>query len=227
MSGDGPDRLAIVVGTGTEVGKTFVTAAALAVLRAEGVAVGARKPAQSFAPDDPPGSTDAEVLARATGEDPHAVCLPSRWYEAALAPPMAADVLGRAPFTLVDLVEELTWPPGLALGVVESAGGVRSPLTSDDGDAVSLAAALMVDTVILVADAGLGTLNGIRLTMAALDPLVDTREDLTVVVVLNRFDEGVDLHRRNRDWLRDRDGLDVVTSVAEVADRLRPDRRDT
>jgi dethiobiotin synthetase len=227
MSATVPDRLVVVVGTGTEVGKTFVAAAALTALRTDGVAVAARKPAQSFAPDDAAGSTDAEVLAVATGEDVHTVCPPHRWYEVALAPPMAAEVLGRPPFTLAELADEITWPPGLALGLIETAGGVRSPLTSDDGDAVSLATALMADLVILVADAGLGTLNGVRLSVAALDPLVDTREDLEVVVVLNRYDARDDLHRRNRAWLRDRDGLDVVTSVDELVDRLRPDRART
>ena len=33
-----------------------------------------------------------------------------------------------------------------------------------------------------------------------------------VVVVLNRFDPGVDLHVRNREWLQARDGLTVVAT---------------
>ena len=43
-----------------------------------------------------------------------------------------------------------------------------------------------------------------------------------MVVVLNRFDHQDDLHRRNRAWLVDRDGVDVVTGVAGLVDRLRP-----
>ena len=57
--------LLAVAGTGTEVGKTFVAAAVLQWLRDRGHPVAARKPVQSFAPGDP--STDAHVLARATG----------------------------------------------------------------------------------------------------------------------------------------------------------------
>ena len=37
------------------------------------------------------------------------------------------------------------------------------------------------------------------------------RPAVAVVVVLNRFDAAVDLHVRNREWLRARDGLAVVT----------------
>ena len=45
MSGTRPDLLIAVVGTGTEVGKTWVSAHLLRDLRAEGHRVAARKPA--------------------------------------------------------------------------------------------------------------------------------------------------------------------------------------
>jgi dethiobiotin synthetase len=214
MAGDRPARLAVVVGTGTEVGKTWVAAAALAALRAQGRSVAARKPAQSFEPDDT--ETDADVLAAATGERPTDVCPPHRWYEVALAPPMAAAQLGRPPFTLRDLDDEITWPPGIDVGLVETAGGVRSPLSSDDGDAVALTAALMPEVVVLVADAGLGTLNAIRLTTAALEPVLETRDGVEVVVVLNRFDPDDRLHQLNQEWLVEHDSVRVVTSAGAL-----------
>jgi len=40
-----------------------------------------------------------------------------------------------------------------------------------------------------------------------------------VVVALNRYDADDDLHRRNRDWLSERDGFDVVTSPRQLAAR--------
>lgn len=202
-----PRRLVLVSGTGTSVGKTWMAAGVLAALRADGVTVAARKPVQSFAPGE--GPTDADVLAAATGERAEAVCPTHRWYEVPQAPPMAATALGRPPFTVADLVAELAWPPGVDVSVVEAVGGVRSPL-ADDGDTVALAAALRPDLVVLVADAGLGTLNAVRLSAEALagHPLV---------VVLNRYDESDDLHRANRAWLTERDHLDVLASPEEVA----------
>ena len=56
-----PRRLIVVVGTATEIGKTWVASRLLRELRAEGFTVAARKPAQSFSPDD--SSTDAHHLS--------------------------------------------------------------------------------------------------------------------------------------------------------------------
>ena len=44
--------------------------------------------------------------AGAAASRPTSVCPPHRWYEVPMAPPMAADALGRPPFTIADLVAE-------------------------------------------------------------------------------------------------------------------------
>jgi hypothetical protein len=67
---------------------------------------------------------------------------------------------------------------------------------------VTIAEHLDPDLVLLVADAGLGTVNGPGLA----GPVRGRR----VLVVLNRFDPENDLHARNRAWLTDRHHLDVV-----------------
>lgn len=155
MSGVGarPGRLVVVTGTGTGVGKTWTTCAVARQLHASGLRVCARKPAQSFGPDD--GPTDAERLAGATGESVAEVCLPGRWYPRPMAPPMAAESLGLPPITLDDIWRELRWPPGADLGLVECAGGVASPQTID-GDVVDVVERLAPDLALLVAGAGLG-----------------------------------------------------------------------
>lgn len=205
-----PDRVVVVTGTGTEVGKTWVGARLLTELRRAGRRVAARKPAQSFELGE--GPTDADVLAGATGEDPGAVCPPSRWFELALAPPMAAAALGRPAFRISELVDGLQWPDGVDVGVVEGAGGPRSPLAAD-GDTVDLVAALRPDLVVLVAPAGLGTINAVRL---ATPPLAACAP---VVTILNRFDADDRLHIANRAWLESA-GHDVAVEPAAVAARL-------
>jgi hypothetical protein len=40
------------------------------------------------------------------------------------------------------------------------------------------------------------------------------------VVALNRYDDADDLHRRNAQWLRTREGLEVVTDPEALASRL-------
>jgi len=207
-----PARLVFVAGTGTAVGKTWIAATVLARFRDAGLRVGARKPAQSF--DAGEGPTDADVLAATTGELPHDVCPPHRWYARAMAPPMAAEALGAPPFTVGDLVDELRWPVGIDVGLVEGAGGPRSPIAAD-GDNATLASSIAPALVLLVADAGLGTINAVRMSAAAFG-------ERQIVVVLNRFDEHDPLHRRNRDWLTCRDGFDVVTGVDATAARIVP-----
>jgi dethiobiotin synthetase len=125
---------------------------------------------------------------------------------------MAARELGLPPFTTADLAGGITWPVSVDVGLVEGVGGPRSPI-SDDGDNVDLARLLAPDVVVLVADAGLGTVNAVRLSMAAL-------ADFPVVVALNRY--GSDpLHARNLEHLTAVDGFDVVTSPRELAERIR------
>jgi dethiobiotin synthetase len=199
-----------VAGTGTAIGKTWVASVALARLRADGRRVSARKTAQSFDAGDE--RTDADELAAATGESPYDVCPSHRWYARALAPPMAAAALGAPAFTVSDLVAELRWPDGVDVGLVEGAGGARSPIAGD-GDNVTLACAVAPDLVLLVADAGLGTINTVRMSVDAFAPA-------PVVVVLNRYDDDDPVHRANRDWLTDRDGFDVVVGAEETTARI-------
>jgi dethiobiotin synthetase len=207
----------LVTGTETEVGKTWWGRTTIDVLRAAGVPVAARKPTQSYSPEEL-GATDAEVLAHASGEPAEVVCPRHRWYPVAMAPPMAADVLGLPTFTIGDLVAELV-PPAepSTITIVEGAGGPRSPLAAD-GDTVSLGAAIGADMFVLVAPAGLGTINAVRLATSALR--ADGPADARVLVALNRYDADDDLHRRNHGWLAG-EGHHLVTSPAELAAELR------
>ena len=209
-----PAHLVLVAGTATDIGKTWVGGQVLARLKAGGLTVAARKPAQSADATDT-GPSDAAVLAAATGETVTDVCPIHRSYTVAMAPPMAADALGLPVPTVDDLVAELTWPhaPPVDIGWVETVGGPRSPIGAD-GDAVTFAQRLDPDVVLVVGDAGLGTVNSVVLSAEAFG-------GRPVVVFLNRFDQTDDLHRRNLDWLRTREGLEVIVDLEALSNRLR------
>lgn len=213
-----PRQLVVMAGTGTEVGKTWTAARLLETWRAQGRTVAARKPVQSFAlGDDVP--TDAEVLGSASGETPETVSPPERWYPLAMAPPMAARRLGRPAPTMADLLDELRWPvPTVDVGLVETAGGLRSP-QGVDGDALDMARALSPDLVLVVAHAGLGTVHAVRLVAGEM-----ARHRLPYVVVLNRFSAAEPVHTDNLDWLRRIDGIKVTpgdrAGIEELAGRL-------
>jgi dethiobiotin synthetase len=155
--------LLVVSGTGTEVGKTVVTAAvaALAVARGERVAV--VKPAQT---GEPPGSTgDLEVIRRLSGV--------TRTVELArfpdpLSPEAAARTAGQPPLDLAEVavvVKQLAASVDLVL--VEGAGGL---LVRYDPAGATIAdlAAMLGAPVLVVVSAGLGTLNHTALTLEAL-----------------------------------------------------------
>ena len=132
-----------------------------------------------------------------------------------MAPPMAAQALGRPPFTVAELVAELQWPGGCRVGLLETAGGLLSP-QAEDGEATAVLDRVRADLVIVVADSALGVVHAVRSVVGRLGPTAP-------VVVLNCFDPTADLHRRSRDWLIGRDGLSVVTlpgGEEELADRV-------
>jgi dethiobiotin synthetase len=205
-----PALLLVIAGTGTDVGKTWVACRLASELSARGLRVAARKPVQSFDPADE--LTDADRLAEVTGEAASDVCPRHRWYPAAMAPPMAAEHLGLPLFTLAELVDELNWPAGADVGIVELAGGPGSPLAGD-GDCTDLVERLRPDHVVLVASAGLGVLSDVRLAARALG-----RQRL--VVYLNHFEPDQELHERNRQWLSEREDMVVTISPRQLSDAV-------
>lgn len=195
----------VVAGTGTEIGKTWTAVKLIEHARARGLRVAARKPAQSYSSED--RTTDADLLAAASGEAAHEVCPAHRWYAVPMAPPMAADVLGRSRILLDELIAEMRLPDRADLTLIETAGGLCSPI-AHDADNLKLIERLAPTRVLLVADAGLGTLNSVRLCLRALGAI-------STQVFLNRFDERSELHRRNAQWLRD-EGVQLSLDVVGV-----------
>jgi len=167
-----------VTGTDTGVGKTEVACALLAGWRAAGRDVVGMKPAQSgLVPGEP---SDAERLREASGrvEPLEAIC--PYGFEAPLAPAVAARLAG------VTLEVERIEAAVHALAarheavLVEGAGGLLVPLTETLTYA-DLAVRLGLP-VLVVARAGLGTVNHTALTVEALE-----RRGLRVAgIVLNR-----------------------------------------
>jgi dethiobiotin synthetase len=173
-----------VTGTDTGVGKTEVAAALVAGFRARGLDVGAMKPAQSGVEDGLP--TDADRLREAAGgADPMELVCPY-----SLAAPLAPAVAARLEGVEISLDHVLACARELsrrhAALVVEGAGGLLVPLTARETYA-DLAVALGMP-VLVVARAGLGTVNHAALTCEALR----ARGLAVAGVVLNRATAATD-----------------------------------
>ncbi|AZQ74653.1 MULTISPECIES: dethiobiotin synthase [Streptomyces] len=153
----------VVTGTGTEVGKTVVTAAVAAAALAAGRSVAVLKPAQTGVAVNEPGDV-AEVLRLAgpvTGVEL------GRFPEP-LAPATAARRAGLAPVRPAEIVRaarELALTHDLVL--IEGAGGLLVRL-DEEGSTLADVAGLLDAPVLVVAQAGLGTLNVTTLTAEAL-----------------------------------------------------------
>jgi dethiobiotin synthetase len=149
----------VITGTGTEVGKTVVTAAVAATALAAGRSVAVLKAAQTGVRPDEPG--DAEEVARLAGAVTTAELAR---YPDPLAPATAARRAGRAPVHPHEVAEraaKLATEHDLVL--VEGAGGLLVRFDAAGGTLAD-AAALLSAPVLVVAPAGLGTLNATELT---------------------------------------------------------------
>lgn len=152
----------IVTGTDTGVGKTVVTAALACHARLAGMDVAVCKPVQTGVAD---GDDDLREVGLLSGVD---VLVPGWRYPEPLAPVAAAERAGLPLPTraeLVGLVEGVVRPGRLV--VVEGAGGLLVELGADGVTLRDLAKDLDA-AVLLVARAGLGTLNHAALTVEAL-----------------------------------------------------------
>ncbi|MET9810411.1 dethiobiotin synthase [Streptomyces halstedii] len=152
----------VVSGTGTEIGKTVVTAAVAAASQDRRVAV--LKPAQTGLAPGEPG--DAAEVARLAGA--HVTAVELARFPEPLAPETAARRAGLPPvrpYEIAEAAQKLATEHDLVL--VEGAGGL---LVRYDGEGSTLAdaARLLAAPVLVVAPAGLGTLNATALTAEAL-----------------------------------------------------------
>ncbi|MEU9376318.1 dethiobiotin synthase [Streptomyces sp. NPDC048255] len=154
----------VVSGTGTEIGKTVVTSAIAAAAVARGRSVAVLKPAQTGVGPDEPG--DAAEAVRLAGPSVTAVELAR--YPEPLAPDTAARRAGLpslSPADIAQAAERLAQDHDLVL--VEGAGGLLVRF-DEQGHTLADAARLLGAPVLVVAPAGLGTLNSAALTAEAL-----------------------------------------------------------
>jgi len=174
-----------VTGTGTDIGKTYVSCALIRALKALGATVDAFKPVVSgFDPRDAAGSDPAR-LAAALGDPGAVLRIAPRRYRAPLSPNIAARLEGQA-LLLDDMVIDAVartaeLRDGLLL--VEGAGGVMSPLTDGETN-LDMIAALGAPTL-LVAGSYLGTISHV---LTALVALRGARAPVAAVVISESLD---------------------------------------
>ncbi|MFE1832998.1 dethiobiotin synthase [Streptomyces sviceus] len=204
----------VITGTGTEVGKTVTTAAVAAAALAAGRTVAVLKAAQTGVRPDEPG--DADEVARLGGAVTKAEL--ARFPEP-LAPATAARRAALRPVRPREVAEaaaKLAVEHDLVL--VEGAGGLLVRF-DDEGGTLAEAAELLGAPVLVVASAGLGTLNTTELTARELR----RREIDLAGVVIGSWPDSPDLASRcNLADLPDVSGAPLLGALPAGAGRLAP-----
>lgn len=217
-----------ITGTGTDVGKTYVTALIVKCLRDAGLDAGYYKAAISGAEKDEEDGTlhagDALYVKEIAELSETQEELVSYVYEAAVSPHLAAQ-LDNKPIDF-DVVEK-DFRRALSQHeyiTMEGSGGIICPLRWDKEQHV-----ILDDLVLrlglgalIVADAGLGTINAAVLTVEHLR----ARGIPVRGIILNRFHEGDVMEEDNLDMVEALTGVKVVATVKSGDEALDMDAKE-
>ncbi len=185
-----PPQGLFVCGTGTEVGKTYVSCAIARNLVAQGLSVAAYKPVASGAHREHGQlvSTDAVSLLRAAEcGNLSAVC--PQVFSAPLAPPVAARLESRVVDDQLLRSGLEYWTDRCDFVVVEGVGGLLSPVSEDDFT-VTLAREFGYP-IVLVATDQLGVINQV---LSAISVCAEYAPNVPVAgIVLNQLEPDSDM----------------------------------
>jgi dethiobiotin synthetase len=195
-------RGCFVTATDTGVGKTILAAALVAVLRARGQPVHARKPVVTGLDEPEPGtSADHELLASLSGEQPETVS--TARYGPAVSPHLAAELAGHE----IDVVALIAHARAAGAPViVEGIGGLLVPL-APGWDVRRMAAELGLG-VVIAARPGLGTINH---TLLSVEAARSAGLDLRAIVLTPWPRDPGAIERSNRATIERLVGIPVAT----------------
>ena len=217
-----------ITGTGTDVGKTYVTALIVKCLKDAGLDAGYYKAAISGAEKDEEDGTlhagDALYVKEIAELSETQEDLVSYVYEAAVSPHLAAQ-LDNNPIDF-DVVEK-DFRRALSRHeyiTMEGSGGIICPLRWDKEQHV-----ILDDLVLrlglgalIVADAGLGTINAAVLTVEHLR----ARNIPVRGIILNHFHDGDIMEEDNLDMVEALTGVKVVATVKSGDETLDMDAKE-
>lgn len=202
-----------ITATGTDVGKTYVSALILKNLMASGVNAGYYKPVLSGAEivDGKLVPGDAAYVLDVAGLNVRPQDCVSYMFKTAVSPHLAADLEGKY-INLDVILEDFKFIKSqYEFLVVEGAGGIACPFSLAGGNKIMLTdviKALGFD-IIIVASAALGTINSTLLTVEyARTSGLNIRG-----IILNNYDVNDYMHRDNLRQIKDLTNIPVIATV--------------
>ena len=207
-----------ITGTGTDIGKTYISALIVKKMRDSGYDCGYYKPVVSGVADfagkvidsDPNYVIDIAKIPDTTAEN----CM-SYWWKEAVSPHLAAKRANQEididkikyDFSQINKKYDSL--------LIEGAGGITCPLIIDKEEKYLLKDLIweLGLSVIIVADAGLGTINSTLLTVEY------AKENGIEIegIILNNYDSDNYMHWDNLEQLEVLTGLNVIATVSRGA----------
>lgn len=202
-----------VTGTGTDIGKTYVTALIVKKLKEAGLSAGYYKAAVSGNERETDGTLipgDAAFVKKVSGieQDVRQMC--PFVYENAYSPHLASRVEGN-PVTM-DVVKDGFTDVCQKYDYVtmEGSGGILCPICFDEEEIWLEDVIKELDlSCLIVADAGLGTINSVVLTVEYLK----SRQIPVMGIIFNHFHPGNIIEEDNIKMCEHRTGVKVVCCV--------------
>ncbi|MCR1954280.1 dethiobiotin synthase [Clostridioides mangenotii] len=201
-----------ITATGTDIGKTFISALIVKKLRENDVDAGYYKPALSGALLDKgkliPG--DVDYVCSKSGLDNKYEELVSYVFETAVSPHLAAKI-NNVQIDKENILDHyLKLKDKFEFLVVEGCGGIICPLNMDN-ELIMLTdiIKMMNIKIVIVASSGLGTINTTVLT-------IEYARSLNIGIsgiILNNYEEDNFLHQDNKEKIEKLTGIKVISCV--------------
>lgn len=214
-------RSIFITGTGTDVGKTFISGLILKKLHEAGLSAAYFKAAMSGNERGADGALipgDAVHVRNVSGIQQPVDEMCPYIYERAVSPHLAARTEG-APIDIERVSKALEHTRAhYDFVTIEGSGGIICPLRIGDGHNLWLEDFIKVSGApcLLVADAGLGTINSAALTAF----YMRERGIPLRGIIFNRFREGDSMHEDNLRMCGQVTGLSVLARVSEGGDDI-------
>lgn len=205
-----------VTGTGTDVGKTYVTALIVKKLREGGKNAGYYKAAISGAEKMVDGALlpgDAYYVNEVANIGEKTQHLVSYVYSEAVSPHLAAKIQ-KKPIEFRKIAADFSWAKNhYDYLTMEGSGGIICPLRWDEQEHMILDDLIkkLGLSVLIVAEAGLGTINAAVLTVSHLK----SRQIPIKGIILNRYHPGDVMENDNLLMIEAMTGVRVVAKVKE------------
>lgn len=202
-----------VTATGTDIGKTYISALLVKKLRESGLNCGYYKPALSGAikqPDDSLLPGDCDFVVKTSKLNIKPIDCVTYCFEEAVSPHLAAERLGVKIEKSKIKSEFEQREKNYDYLVVEGAGGITCPFNMKEEVLLlpDIIKALGLN-VVIVADGGLGTINSVLLTVE-----YAKQQGINIKgLILNNFEEDNFMHLDNKKQIERLTGINVIATV--------------